>query len=166
MLATALVISGAAVAESPVPLRLAQVPPPSDEVLWNTIKDTGYLELYEYFLERFPLSRRAEDARTAIAIIKGEIDPNAPEPEEVEEEPEAPADLGLDPRNLDVAEFQRALLARGCNGGFADGIWGERTAGAAQRFADALGLDVDTSWPNVALFSAVLSAEGDVCGEL
>ena len=147
------------------PLRLAQIPLPNDEVLWNTIRDKGYLELYEYFLSRYPMSRRAEEARLAIAILKGEIDPNAP-PEEPEEEAEESDDLNLDPLNLDIAEFQRALRARGCNAGIDDGIWGERTAGAAQRFADALGLAVDPSRPNVALFGAVLRAEGDICGEI
>jgi len=151
------------------PLRLAQAAAPSDEVLWNTVRDTGYLELYEFFLRQFPASRRAPEARLAIAILKGEIDPDRPEPQPPREERAAATarpDLRLDPLNLDVAEFQRALRARGCNAGIDDGIWGDRTSGAAQRFADALGLAVDPSRPNVALFGAVLSAEGDVCGEL
>jgi hypothetical protein len=151
------------------PLRLAQASVPSDEVLWNTIRDTGYLELYEFFLREFPASRRAPDARLAIAVLKGEIDPDRPEPQPaVAKQAVVPArpDLRLDPHNLDIAGFQRALRARGCSAGIDDGIWGERTSGAAQRFADALGLAVDSSRPNVALFGAVLSAEGDVCGEL
>ena len=156
----------AAAGDGAHPLRLAQIPLPNDEVLWNTIRDKGYLELYEYFLSKYPMSRRAEEARLAIAILKGEIDPNAPVEEPEPEQPEQSDDLQLDPLNLDIAEFQRALRARGCNAGIDDGIWGERTAGAAQRFADALGLAVDPSRPNVALFGAVLRAEGDICGEI
>jgi len=151
------------------PRPLAQAGLPTDEVLWNTIEGSGYVELYEYFLNEFPASRRAGEARTAIAILRGEIDPEAEAREAAGEDDEAAsaaAAPGLDPLNLDIAEFQRALGARGCNAGIDDGIWGERTAGAAQRFADALGLDVDPSWPNVALFGAVLTAEGDVCGEI
>jgi len=166
-LALALVVPAlpASAGQTAALMRLAQIPLPDDEVLWNTIRDSGYLELYEYFLVKFPVSRRAEEARLAIAILKGEIDPNAPveEPEADEAEDD---DLQLDPLNLDIAEFQRALRAHGCNGGIDDGIWGERTAGAAQRFADALGLAVDPSRPNVALFGAVLRAEGDICGEI
>ncbi len=79
---------------------LAQIPLPDDEVLWNTVRDKGYLELYEYFIAKFPANRRAEEARLAIAILKGEITPNAPVEEPEPEQLDEGDDLNLDPLNL------------------------------------------------------------------
>lgn len=143
-----------------------------DRKLWAAIRDTGYRELFELFLEKYPSSPDARHARDALAVIDGQPTPTeraAADAAFMAVRVRSPVPLiFVDPSddgNVDVAKIQRALVARGCNAGPADGIWGSRSAGAARRFVRSTGLRIDGSTPSALLANAVTAATGDICGD-
>ncbi len=50
--------------------KVAPAPPPPDEVFWLTIKDSSVVALFDEFLNRFPTSVRAREAKQRLVELK------------------------------------------------------------------------------------------------
>lgn len=109
--------TGAAVAAIPAPAPIVQ-PMSTEEIFWQSIKDSKVAAVFDEFLAKFPNSAHAREARNIKIALAPSIAPTPPPPTSSAPAPEKDDD-GKDTRSLNErlsdmqAMFDRAARSRG-----------------------------------------------------
>ncbi len=162
--------AAAAAAPEPPP---AQLPGP-EMAFWTTIADSDNPEDFEAYLAQFPDGTFSRLAKIRIAALRDAPPAAAPAQQVAVAAPQAaPAEepaaiapaIPLDPPldRAGVMELQQELTRVGCFASAVDGVWGQRSRRALQRFNAATGrrLPVDTA--SAEALAAVHDADAIVC---
>ena len=145
---------------------VAQAGSEAAEIAWQLIRDSSDAVVISNYLEQFPNSPYASEARAKLDLLndRGGLIVAAPEaePPPTAEDPETAAVPELEGREL-AFEIQTALNRLGCDAGTPDGIWGRRSDTALQSFDTHSDAALSSLEPSMDVLRTLEGASGRVC---
>lgn len=144
---------------------------------WNSIVNLDNKQLFESYLERYPVGQFAEIAKYRIAQIDGvsrTLDSKVEAGKQAETgqqvatlepavAPEAQRTVELESVEDLVWKVQTELNRVGCSVGRADGKWGNGSKRGLNRFAEYGGYDLPDLYPTDELYRTLIDIDERVC---
>ena len=149
-----------------------------DTNYWTLVRDSTDPEALQSYLHSFPTGKFADLARQRLATLREQQNksamatpgPSSELPRNVEPTKASPSSPSLLPQatppadNIALARsLQRELKRVGCLDGEADGVWGDQSRAALNRFARHANISLTGDDPNVGALDSVSARQARVC---
>jgi hypothetical protein len=180
-----LLLTAPATAQGPAPSteadRSTAQPPASSDLdtnYWILVRDSTDPEALQSYLHSFPTGKFADIARQRLVTLREQQNksamvtpgPSSDVPRYVEPTKVGPASPSLLPQTAPPADnialartLQRELKRVGCLDGEADGVWGDQSRAALNRFARHANVSLAGDDPNVGVLDSVTARQARVC---